>query len=76
MRKAISGWAINGRFKVLRTDNHTFDAINDLRIPTVDNLAEVLGLTKKQSFKRVNRLVAKGLIRKVRIKDKTYIHLV
>ena len=74
-RKAISGWKINGKFKRKKTDDETFNAILNLRIPTVANLSDVLGLSYKQTFKRVKRLESKGLLCRVKIKRKCYFHI-
>lgn len=73
--KAISGWKINGKFKRQKTDNETFDAVLNLRIPTVTNLSTVLCLSYKQTLKRVKRLESKGLLRRVKIKRKCYFHI-
>lgn len=71
----FNGCKAYGVLKRRKTDNQTLTAIQTLRIPSPDNLADVLGISKKQSMKRARRLVKKKIIKTVKINYRVYYHL-
>lgn len=71
----LNGWKVYGKFKTRQTDNQTYKAIDSLEIPSIDNLADVLGFTRKHTLRRVRRLEANGQARKKKVDGKLFVHL-
>lgn len=70
----INARKLHGKYKRQCTDNETLDIIVNLKIPTVANLSDVLGLSRKQSLRRIRRLEAKELARRKKVKNIVYVY--
>lgn len=59
-----------------RIDDQTYNAIDSYGgIPSIDNVADALGIKHITALKRIHRLEAKGLVKRKRVKSVSYIHL-
>lgn len=60
------------------TDDNTLQAILDVKVPDITTLdvSCVLGLSYKQTLKRIRRLELEGVVRRQKVDSKYLIHVI